>query len=159
VAVFAVVLVGPGVGVVAAQGALEGLEDDLEVDGAFEDGEGAGGEDAGELACVLALGLAAFDDECGGSAGLACEQLEEAVAAFGGGGRRGLIAARRVVRLVRVLGGVEGEGEVDDGDVHGVVGEDLGCFAARMDAEGVDAERFEEAWEAVGPGFVLPVGG
>ena len=124
--------------------APEDFEEVLEVGGgagAVDDGEGAGAEGGGEFAGVVAHGAAAFDDDGRGRGGEAGEELEEADAGFFGAGLS-----------------AEGEGEVDDGDVDGVVGDDLlGGIGGAGDV-GADAHGFEHAREALGPGVGLVAG-
>jgi hypothetical protein len=126
---------------------LEDLEEELDVAGVswtVDDGEGAGAEGGDELAGVVALGSCALDDDGGRRAVEAREELEQA--------RARLVERRRGGCLV------EGEAEIDDGDVDGVGAEDGGGLTPRLGPEGPDAHGLEEAGEAVGPGVGLPAG-
>lgn len=125
----------------------ENFEHEVEVAGlarAVDDGEGAQAEGGVHFAEVFAVAFGAFDDDGGGGLGLAGEELEEAGAGFFGGG------------LAVAL--VEGETQVDDGDVDACGVEDGGGFAAGAGAVGDDAHGFEEAREVVDPGAGLPAG-
>jgi hypothetical protein len=127
----------------AVEDALEDLEHLLDVGGAtVDDGEGVEVEGGGEVAAGVALGARGADDD-GGDGGVgAAEEVEDA--------RTGVFAAAG-------LGAeVEGEAEVDDGDVDGGGADDLLGLASGADAEGVDAHGGEEAGHAVGPGIGAP---
>jgi len=133
---------------VAAEDAAHDLEDGFEIDGSVDDGEGAGAEGVGEFAGVFAAGAAALDDECRRARGETGEEFEETDAGLFGCG-----AGCGVVGLL-----IEGEGEVDDGDIDADLFDEVGGLAAGVDGPGVDAHGLEEAGEAVGPVLIAPVG-
>jgi hypothetical protein len=114
----------------------------VELAGSVDDGEGAEAEGGVDVAEVVAVAAGAFDDDGGRGSGLACEEFEEAWPAFFGLG----------------AGVVDGQAEVDDGDVDGSGGDDGVGFASGACAMGDDAEGFEEAWEVIDPGVGLPAG-
>ncbi len=128
----------------AGEAAAEDIEEDLEVGGltwAVDDGEGAGAEGGGDFAAVVAVGAGALHDDGGRGLIEAGEEVEEAGAAF----------------FCRGLGLIEGEAEINDGDVDGAdAADDFGGFLAGGGANGADTHGFEEAGEAVDPGIGLP---
>lgn len=136
---------GPHAVVMTGEATAEDFEHEVEVvdfAGAVDDGEGTEAESGVDIADVVAVASGAFDDDGWGRGGLACEEFEEAGPAFFG---------------LRA-GVVDGEAEIDDGDVDGCGGDDGVGFSAGAGAMGDDAEGFEEAWEVVDPGVGVPTG-
>lgn len=86
----------------------------------------------------------AFDGDGGGRGVETGEELEEAAATFG--------------EVLCGRGAVEGEPEIDDGDVDGVCLYEVFGFASGAGAEGLDAHWFEEAGELIDPGLGSPAG-
>jgi hypothetical protein len=134
----------------AGEASAEDFEDQVEVvliAGAVDDGEGAEAQGGGHVAVVVAGAAGALDDDRRRGLVEAVEQFEEARAAFGELGGVGF-----------GVDGVEGQAEIDDGDVDGVVADDVLGFAAGGGAEGLDAHGFEEGGQALDPGVGLPAG-
>jgi hypothetical protein len=131
---------------VAGEATAEDIEEDLEVGGltwAVDDGEGAGAESGGDFAAVVAVGAGALHHHGGRGLIEAGEEFEEARAAL--------------FLLLRRIGLIEGEAEVDDSDVDGVdAADDFGRFAAGGSANGADPHGLEEPGEPVNPGLGLP---
>ena len=101
----------PAVGEAFGEDASHDLEHGFEMDGRVDGCEGAVVEGGCEFAVFVACGAASFDDDHGGGLIESCEEVEEAAAAFW-------------------FGVVEGEGEIDDGDVDGELFEERLRFAA-----------------------------
>lgn len=125
-----------------AEDAAHHFEGGFEMDGSFEDGEGAGGKNAGERSRVLALRARLFHDDGGRRRGHSAEEFEEARAAFGDAGGDFVF--------------FEGEGQIDERDVNVGALEEAGGFAPAAHAPGLHTHRFKEAGEGVGPGFIAP---
>jgi hypothetical protein len=133
--------------VVTHEAAAEDFEHEVEVvglAGAVDDGESAKPKGRVHLAEVVAVAFATFDDDGRGGLGLTGEEFEEAGPGFLGG--------------VGLVAGVEGEAQVDDGDVDAGGVEDGRGLAARAGTVGDDAHRLQEAGEMVDPGAGLPAG-
>lgn len=110
--------------------------------GAVDDSEGSAAQCGVDLAGVVAVGSAPLDDDGGGRGLESAEDFEESqAAAFGG---------------ARVIAEVQGEAQIDDGDVDAVGLDDLLGLTTRVGAQGGDTHGFEEGREAVGPGLLLP---
>lgn len=75
--------------------------------------------------------------------GETAEEVEESGSGFFRFGRGGLL---------------EGQAEIDDGDVDEVDADDFGGFAAGVCPERTDAHGLEKSGEAIGPGVGLPAG-
>lgn len=124
----------------------EDFEEGLDVAGcagSVDDGEGAVLQGGVELADLVAVGLGAGDGDGGRAVREAGEDVEEAVAAFLGFVGRGAL---------------EGEAQVDDGDVDGEVLDELGGLAAGAGVVGLDAHGGEERGEPAGPGVEAVAG-
>ena len=138
---------GPAAFIDTAETAAEDFEHQLEVGrvpGTIDYSKGAETEGRGDLAGFLTAGAGGFHDDDRRGLTEAGQELEEAGSAFFRGLGAGLV--------------VEGEAEIDHGDVDGGLGDDLGGLAAAAGPEGADAEGLEEEGEAVGPGFGGPAG-
>jgi len=108
--------------------------------GAIDDGEGAGAQGGVHFAGVFSRGFFAFDDDGWRRRSKAGEEVEDPGAGFFG------------------LGGavVEGEGQIDDGDVDWVGFDDtLGSVGGGSNV-GFDAHWVEDHGEAINPRGVLP---
>lgn len=136
---------GPAALVETGEAAPKDIEEDFEVGGAawtVDDGEGAAAQGGVHLAAGVAVRARVLDDDGRWRFREAREKVEKAGAGFFGLG----------------VGLVEGEAQVDDGDVDRGGAEDLGSFAGGVGPEGTDAHGFEKAGEAIGPGVGLPAG-
>jgi hypothetical protein len=137
----------PAAFVMAFEDAPEDVEHEVQVAGALravDDGESAQAEGGGDVAGVGAVGAGAFDGDDGRGLVEAGEELEEARAAF------------FELGLDFGVGDVEGEAHVHDGDMDGERRDDFGGLAPGAGPKGEDAHGFQEAGEAVDPGFGLP---
>ena len=116
----------------------------VDIAGAVDHGESAQAECRGDVAVVIPMSARPLDGDDGGRDIKAGEEFEEAGAGFFGGG------------LVIAL--VEGEAQVDDGDVDAGGVENGRGFAAGACSVRDNAHGLEEAWEVVDPGAGFPTG-
>ena len=131
---------GPAALVEALEGALEDAEHHFHVGvAAVDHGEGVAAEGGAHLAVHVADGARGADDDDRRGRGHAAQELEDAGAGLVGGGAE-----------------VEGEAQIDDGDVDGVGADELLGLAGGAGLEGRDAHGLEEGGHAVGPGVGSP---
>ncbi len=131
---------GPAAGVEAVHAALEDFEHEFDIcAAAVDDGEGVEAEGGAHFAVHVAGGARRADDDDGGRGREAIEKIEDAAAGFIGG------------RAV-----VEGEAEIDDGDVDGGGADDALGVAGGAGLQGGNAHGLEEGGHAVGPRIGTP---
>lgn len=136
---------GPAAVIEALEAALEDLEHEFDVGrGAIDDGEGVAAECGGHVAGGVACAAGLLDDDGGRGALEAAKEFEHArTGFFGGRGGRGRTR-------------IEGEAEIDDGDVDGVGADGALGLAGGADTERMHTHGLEQGGEAIDPGLILP---